>query len=64
LLANEIARMAGQILAEYHSLPKKIQGIKAHAQAAADIQNQLQMLIAKRFIADTDSASWRIFRVI
>ncbi|WP_423709886.1 ATP-dependent RNA helicase HrpA [Undibacterium sp. WLX3042] len=54
LLANEIARMAGQILAEYHSLPKKIQGIKAHAQAAADIQSQLQMLITKRFIADTD----------
>jgi ATP-dependent helicase HrpA len=54
LLANEIARMAGQILAEYHSLPKKIQGIKAHAQAAADIQNQLQMLITKRFIAETD----------
>jgi len=54
LLANEIARMAGQILAEYHSLPKKIQGIKAQAQAAADIQNQLQMLITKRFIAETD----------
>jgi len=54
LLANEIARLAGQILAEFHSLPKKLQGIKAHTQAAADMQNQLQMLITKRFIADTD----------
>ena len=54
LLANEIARTAGQILAEYHSLPKKLQGIKAHAQAAADMQAQLQMLVSKRFIAEND----------
>ena len=54
LLANEIARLAGQILAEFYSLPKKLQGMKAHAQAAADMQNQLQMLVTKRFIADTD----------
>jgi ATP-dependent helicase HrpA len=56
LLANEIARLAGLILAEFHSLPKKLQGIKAHAQAAADMQNQLHMLITKRFIADNDFA--------
>lgn len=54
LLANEIARTAGQILAEYHGLPKKLQGIKAHAQAASDIQAQLQMLVTKRFIADNE----------
>jgi ATP-dependent helicase HrpA len=52
LLINEIARLAGQILAEYHGLPKKLQGIKAHAGAAADIQAQLQGLVGKRFIAD------------
>ncbi|MEB0140143.1 MULTISPECIES: ATP-dependent RNA helicase HrpA [unclassified Undibacterium] len=56
LLANEIARMAGQILAEYHSLPKKLQGIKAHTAAAADMQAQLQLLIGKRFIAETEFA--------
>ena len=54
LLVNEIARLAAQILAEYYTLPKKLQGVKAHAQAAADIQSQLQALIGKRFIADND----------
>jgi ATP-dependent helicase HrpA len=54
LLVNEIARLIGQVLAEYHALPKKLQGIKAHAQAAADIQSQLQALIGKRFVVETD----------
>ncbi|MBB5391719.1 MULTISPECIES: ATP-dependent RNA helicase HrpA [unclassified Herbaspirillum] len=57
LLVNEIARLAGQILAEYHSLPKKLQGIKAHAQAAADIQSQLAQLVGKHFVAETDYAN-------
>jgi ATP-dependent helicase HrpA len=56
LLINEIARLVAQILAEYYTLPKKLQGIKTHAQSAADIQSQLQMLIGKRFIVDTDYA--------
>ncbi|QJQ04589.1 ATP-dependent RNA helicase HrpA [Undibacterium piscinae] len=54
LLANEVARLAAQILGEYHGLPKKLQALKAHPQAAADMQSQLQMLISKRFIADND----------
>lgn len=54
LLANEIARLAAQILAEYHGLPKKLQGIKAHAAAASDLQQQLQQLITKNFIIDND----------
>src|SRR6185437_13550632 len=54
LLVNEIARLAATILAEYHALPKKLQGIKAQAQASQDIQAQLQALIAKRFIAEND----------
>ncbi|HEY8100361.1 MAG TPA: ATP-dependent RNA helicase HrpA [Burkholderiaceae bacterium] len=57
LLVNEIARLVGQILAEYYTLPKKLQGIKAHAQAAADMQSQLEALIGKRFIAETDYAN-------
>ncbi|MGV8891653.1 MAG: ATP-dependent RNA helicase HrpA [Burkholderiaceae bacterium] len=52
LLANEIARLISQILTEFHGLPKKLQGIKAHAAAAADLQAQLQALIGKRFLAD------------
>ncbi len=54
LLVNEIARLAAQILQEYHALPKKLQGAKAHAQSVADIQSQLQVLIGKRFIVDND----------
>ena len=53
LLVNEIARLVGQILAEYHVLPKKLQGIKAHAAAQADMQAQLQALVHKRFVAET-----------
>jgi ATP-dependent helicase HrpA len=54
LLVNEIARLAAQVLAEYYTLPKKLQGAKAHAQAVADMQSQLQALVGKRFIADND----------
>jgi ATP-dependent helicase HrpA len=54
LLVNEIARLTAQILAEYHALPKKLQGAKAHPQAVADIQAQLQALIGKRFISDNN----------
>jgi ATP-dependent helicase HrpA len=56
LLVNEIARLAGQILAEYYALPKKLQAAKAHPQAVADIQSQMQNLIGKRFVADNDYA--------
>jgi ATP-dependent helicase HrpA len=54
LLVNEIARLASQILAEYYTLPKKLQGAKAYAQSMADMQTQLQTLVGKRFIADND----------
>jgi ATP-dependent helicase HrpA len=54
LLVNEIARLVGLVLTEYHALPKKLQTVKAHAQAVADIQAQLQALVGKRFIADND----------
>jgi ATP-dependent helicase HrpA len=56
LLANEIARLAAQILAEYHALPKKLQGAKAYPQAVSDIQAQLQALVTKRFIVENDHA--------
>lgn len=52
LLTQEIARLAAQILQEYHPLPKKLQACKAHPHALADIQAQLQRLVHKRFIAD------------
>jgi ATP-dependent helicase HrpA len=52
LLINEIARLVGQVLAEFHGLPKKLQNLPQAA--AADMQSQLQGLVHKRFIADTE----------
>ena len=54
LLVNEIARLAALILAEFHGLPKKLQGAKAQPQTVADIDAQLRVLIGKRFVAETD----------
>ena len=54
LLVNEIARLIGQILGEYHTLPKKLQALKAHQAAQADMQSQLQSLIHKWFVVETD----------
>jgi ATP-dependent helicase HrpA len=54
LLVNEIARLLSQVLTEFHGLPKKLQGVQA--QAAADMQGQLQGLVNKRFLADVDYA--------
>ncbi len=51
LLASEIARLAGVILADYFSLPKKLQGIKSPA--TTDMQVQLQTLVGKRFLLET-----------
>ncbi len=53
LLAQEICRLVGQILADWQSLQKKIPAFKSHATALADIEKQLARLIGKRFIAET-----------
>ena len=54
LLVNEIARLVGQILGEYHTLPKKLQSLKSHVAAQSDMQSQLQSLIHKRFVVETE----------
>ncbi|VVD84234.1 ATP-dependent RNA helicase HrpA [Pandoraea horticolens] len=56
LLAQEIARLAGQILTEYAALQKKLAQAKPFAQAYADMTAQLQRLIGKRFLIDTPYA--------
>jgi len=56
LLAQEIARLAGQILAEYATVTKKLVQAKAFGPAATDMQAQLDALIGKRFIVDTPYA--------
>ncbi|CAB3792238.1 ATP-dependent RNA helicase HrpA [Paraburkholderia fynbosensis] len=53
LLAQEIARLVGQILGEYASVTKKLVQAKSFAAAHADMQNQLDGLIGKRFVVDT-----------
>ncbi|KWE84819.1 ATP-dependent RNA helicase HrpA [Burkholderia territorii] len=56
LLAQEIARLVGQILAEYAGLAKKLAQAKPFAQAHADLQQQLGALVGKRFVIDTPYA--------
>ncbi|CAB3968194.1 putative ATP-dependent helicase [Burkholderia cenocepacia] len=56
LLAQEIARLVGQILAEYAGLVKKLAQAKPFAQAHADLQQQLAALVGKRFVIETPYA--------
>ncbi|KVM89497.1 ATP-dependent RNA helicase HrpA [Burkholderia stagnalis] len=53
LLAQEIARLVGQILAEYAGLAKKLAQAKPFAAVHADLQQQLSALVGKRFVIDT-----------
>ncbi|HZZ10170.1 MAG TPA: ATP-dependent RNA helicase HrpA, partial [Paraburkholderia sp.] len=53
LLAQEIARLAGQILAEYATVTKKLVQAKTFTTAHADMQHQLDALVGKRFVVDT-----------
>jgi ATP-dependent helicase HrpA len=52
LLINEIARLVGQVLAEFHGMPKRLQNLPPAV--TADMQAQLQGLVHKRFIAETE----------
>jgi ATP-dependent helicase HrpA len=56
LLAQEIARLIGQILTEYAAVTKKLAQAKPFAAAFADMQQQVQALVGKRFIVDTSYA--------
>ena len=53
LVAQEIARLVGAVLAEYHVLQKSLPGFKSHGQALQDIRTQLEWLLAKDWIART-----------
>ncbi|WP_373888249.1 ATP-dependent RNA helicase HrpA [Massilia sp. Mn16-1_5] len=52
LLINEIARLVGSILSEFHGMPKRLKGLPPAV--AADMQAQLEGLVHKRFIADNE----------
>lgn len=56
LLAQEIARLAGQILAEYAALVKKLTQARGFGAAHADMHQQLAALITRRFVIDTPYA--------
>jgi ATP-dependent helicase HrpA len=56
LLAQEISRLVGQILAEYAAVTKKLAQAKPYAAAYADMQQQLQALVGKRFVVETPYA--------
>ncbi|MFT0169292.1 ATP-dependent RNA helicase HrpA [Paraburkholderia mimosarum] len=56
LLAQEIARLVGQILAEYAALAKKLVQARAFGAPATDMQAQVDALISKRFILETPYA--------
>ena len=53
LVAQEIARLAGAVLTEYHMLQKALPGFKAHGQAVQDIRSQCEWLLGKEWIART-----------
>ena len=53
LLAQEICRLAGSILAEHQVLQKKLRGLKNLPQPLREIEYQLQRLLPKNFIAAT-----------
>lgn len=53
LIAQELARLVGNVLSEYQAVQKNLPQLKAHAQANQDVRAQLEWLLHKRFIADT-----------
>ena len=55
LIANEVARLAAQILTEFASAARKIKDTKIAPDSTQDATQQLQRLMPKRFLAD---ANW------
>lgn len=55
LIANEVARLAGTILAEYATAARKIKDTKNAPEATQDAQQQLQRLMPRNFIV---AAPW------
>ncbi len=53
LIANEVARLAAIVLAEYASATRKVKDTKNAPEATQDATQQLQRLVPKRFLKDT-----------
>uniref|UniRef100_UPI00301E019C DUF3418 domain-containing protein n=2 Tax=Hydrogenophaga TaxID=47420 RepID=UPI00301E019C len=56
LIAAEIARSAGAILTEFAAAQRKLKDAKPPADVAADIAQQLQRLVGRRFLVETPHA--------
>jgi len=57
LIAAEVARQAGVVLTEHAAAARKLKDSKAPREVADDIAAQLQRLVGKRFLLDTDWAA-------
>jgi len=53
LVAQEIARLAANILSEYHAVQKVLPQIKGNQQANQDVRSQLDWLLHKKFLSGT-----------
>ena len=56
LIAQELARLLQTIVAEAAAVTKKLHGVRAHAAAVADVEQQLQRLFGKHFLVATPPA--------
>ncbi|WP_240001794.1 ATP-dependent RNA helicase HrpA [Parvibium lacunae] len=56
LLAQEMVRQVGAVLTEYQAVQKKLPQAKPHADAYADMQQQLGALVHKQFLLHTPYA--------
>jgi ATP-dependent helicase HrpA len=61
LIANEVARLAWAVLVEHQTALRKVRDTKGHADATADVAQQLQRLVPKRFLAVTPWAQLQHF---
>ncbi len=57
LIAQEVARQAQAVLAEYAAALRKLKDSKPPKEVADDVLPQLQRLVSKRFLAQTDWAA-------
>ncbi|TFY99163.1 ATP-dependent RNA helicase HrpA [Ramlibacter henchirensis] len=57
LIANEVARLAATILADYATAARKIKDTKGHPDCTADAAQQLQRLVPRHFLARTPWAA-------
>lgn len=53
MLSHEVGRLVAQILAEYVVVQKKLVLAKAYPNAFKDLEQQLRLLLDKRFISNT-----------